>query len=60
MDEKLGSVRAGKLADVIVVAGNPLENVSALRNVKTTIKGGVVYDSRALYATAGVSAPAIA
>src|ERR1700681_2307652 len=60
MDDKLGSVQAGKLADVIVVAGNPLENVSALRNVKTTIKGGVMHDSRALYATAGVRAPAVA
>jgi imidazolonepropionase-like amidohydrolase len=59
MDAKLGSVRSGKLADVIVVAGNPLENVSALRNVKTTIKGGVMHDSRALYATAGVRAPAV-
>jgi imidazolonepropionase-like amidohydrolase len=60
MDDKLGSIAPGKLADVVVVAGNPLENVGALRNVKTTIKGGVIYDSRALYATAGVSAPAIA
>ena len=60
MDDKLGSVQPGKLADVIVVAGNPLENVSALRNVKTTIKAGVIHDSRALYATAGVRAPAVA
>jgi hypothetical protein len=34
--------------------------VPALRNVKTTIKGGVIYDSRALYATVGARAPAIA
>jgi imidazolonepropionase-like amidohydrolase len=60
LDDKLGSVKAGKLADVVVVSGNPLDDVSALRNVKTTIKGGVIYDSRALYATAGVRAPAIA
>nr|MDP9105767.1 amidohydrolase family protein [Candidatus Eremiobacteraeota bacterium] len=60
LDDKLGSIKVGKLADVALVAGDPLANVSALRNVKTTIKGGVVYDSRALYATAGVRAPAIA
>ena len=60
LDDKLGSIKVGKLADVALVAGDPLANVSVLRNVKTTIKGGVVYDSRALYATAGVRAPAVA
>ena len=34
-------------------------NVAQLRNVGTTIKGGVMYDTRALYATAGVNAPAL-
>jgi imidazolonepropionase-like amidohydrolase len=57
MDDALGSIETGKLADMILVRGNPLENVSQLRNVTTTIKGGVMYDTRALYATAGVQAP---
>jgi hypothetical protein len=59
MDDSLGSLAVGKQADAILVYGNPLENVSALRRVGTTIKGGVMYDTRALYATAGVSAPAL-
>lgn len=59
MDDSLGSLRPGKLADAIVVHGNPLENMAQLRNVGTTIKGGVMYDTRALYATAGVTAPAV-
>jgi len=41
-----------------VVNGNPLDRIAQLRNVETTIKGGVLYDTRALYATAGVTAPA--
>jgi hypothetical protein len=59
MDDRLGSLRAGKLADAIVVQGNPLENIAQLRMVGITIKGGVQYDTRALYATAGVKAPPV-
>lgn len=59
MDGMLGAVEPGKTADLIIVAGNPLENVSDLRRVKTTIKEGIAYDTRALYATAGVQAPAV-
>jgi imidazolonepropionase-like amidohydrolase len=57
LGDSLGSLRPGKLADAILVRGNPLENISRLRNIETTIKGGVMYESRALYATAGISAP---
>ena len=59
MNDSLGSLKPGKLADAIVVHGDPLANVAQLRNVGTTIKGGVMYDTRALYATAGVNAPAL-
>ncbi len=59
MDDMLGSLRPGKLADAIVVHGTPLDNIAQLRNVGTTIKGGVMYDTRALYATAGVKAPPV-
>lgn len=59
MDESLGSLKPGKLADAILVYGDPLENVAQLRNVGTTFKGGVMYDTRALYATAGVNAPRV-
>jgi imidazolonepropionase-like amidohydrolase len=59
MDDSLGSLRTGKLADAIIVHGNPLENIAELRKTGTTIKGGVMYDTRALYATAGVKAQAV-
>jgi len=46
LDAKLGTLEAGKLADVIVVAGNPLEDLEALRNVKMTfIAGKLLYDA---------------
>ena len=57
MDDALGSLRPGKQADAILVWGDPLADIAKLRRVGTTIKGGVMYDTRALYATAGVTAP---
>ncbi len=36
-----GRIQAGLLADMVVVAGNPAEQISALRAVRRVIKGGV-------------------
>lgn len=43
--DDLGTIEPGKLADIIVVNGNPLRNMSALQqnNVLHVIKGGVQY-----------------
>ena len=38
-----GVIAAGKLADIIGVAGNPLEDVTLLENVTFVMKGGKVY-----------------
>jgi imidazolonepropionase-like amidohydrolase len=40
---KVGSITAGKLADIIAVSGNPLDDVTLLENVQFVMKGGVVY-----------------
>lgn len=41
--EKLGSLQAGKSADIIAVKGNPLDNISLMENVRFVMKAGEVY-----------------
>jgi len=43
LSKDLGTIEVGKLADVIVVAGNLLEDVRAMKRVHAVIKGGVRY-----------------
>ncbi|MGH9348115.1 MAG: amidohydrolase family protein [Vicinamibacterales bacterium] len=40
---ELGTVEPGKLADLIVVRGNPLEDIRAVADVETVVKDGVLY-----------------
>ncbi len=48
MGDKLGTLEAGKLADVIVVGGNPDRDLDALRRVEMVIRNGniVIQDGR--------------
>jgi len=41
--DQLGTVEPGKLADIIVVNGNPLFDITALAHVEVVVKGGVIY-----------------
>lgn len=41
--DRLGSIEAGKLADIIAVEGDPLQDVTALESVMFVMKGGTVY-----------------
>jgi imidazolonepropionase-like amidohydrolase len=43
IEDRLGSIEAGKLADIVGVPGNPLEDVHALERVSFVMKEGVVY-----------------
>lgn len=41
--QDIGSIKEGKLADIIAVKGNPLDDISVLENVEWVIKDGKVY-----------------
>ncbi|MCG8417634.1 MAG: amidohydrolase family protein [Proteobacteria bacterium] len=53
-DRTLGSIEPGKLADLVLVKGNPAQRISDIRNTTLTVKGGVVYPAVELYRTVGV------
>jgi len=41
--DQVGDLAAGKQADLIAVRGNPLEDVTVLKNVRVVMKGGQIY-----------------
>jgi imidazolonepropionase-like amidohydrolase len=41
IDERLGSIEKGKLADLILVEGDPLQDIKAMRNIKRVMLNGV-------------------
>ncbi len=43
VEGKLGSIEPGKIADVVAVAGDPLEDIAELTRVTFVMKDGVVY-----------------
>jgi imidazolonepropionase-like amidohydrolase len=55
LDKKTGSIAIGKNADIIIVDGNPLTNISDIRNVKVVIKAGKVYSPTVLHKMVGFS-----
>jgi imidazolonepropionase-like amidohydrolase len=48
MEKQIGTIESGKLADIIAVEGNPLEDIRAMGRVVFVMKGGQVYKSPAL------------
>lgn len=43
MEQELGSIKAGKLADIIAVPGNPLDDIKTLGQVSFVMKDGQIY-----------------
>jgi imidazolonepropionase-like amidohydrolase/Tol biopolymer transport system component len=48
MDRDIGSLEAGKLADVIVIDGNPLQDIRQSENVRWTMVNGRLFDGATL------------
>ncbi len=53
-DADLGSIAPGKLADVILIDGNPAEHISDIRHASLVVKDGNVYKPAELYKSIGV------
>lgn len=50
----VGSIAAGKRADLLLVEGNPVTNISDIRRGRLVVAGGTVFDPAAVYAAVGI------
>jgi len=54
-DKKTGSIAVGKVADMVLVEGDPSTDIAALRQTRTVVLGGKLLDADALRSAAGYS-----
>ena len=54
MERKLGSIKPGKVADLVVIDGDPLADITAIGKVTQTVSRGVVFDPAVLREAVGV------
>jgi imidazolonepropionase-like amidohydrolase len=52
-DKELGTVEAGKRADFLLVDGDPLADIRALRRIRVVVAAGRAYDPAALWRSVG-------
>lgn len=48
MDHQIGSLKEGKVADIIVIDGDPLEDIRSTENVELTMVNGRLYEAKTL------------
>jgi hypothetical protein len=54
-DGELGSIAVGKLADVVLVDGDPTKDISVVRKPRLVIKDGALFDPAKIHQAIGVS-----
>jgi len=54
VDDHKGSIAVGKDSDLVLLDGNPLEDISAVRRATLVMKGDTVYRPDELYRVIGV------
>lgn len=54
VDDRTGSISVGKDSDLVLVDGNPLDDISAIRRATLVMKGSTAYQPDALYKAVGV------
>ncbi len=47
-EDQIGTLAAGKQADIVLIKGDPSKNIEDIENVETVFKAGVGYDSKKL------------
>jgi len=55
VDQQSGAIARGKLADLMLVEGDPTKDISAIRKVRLVMKGGVVYYPEEIYRSLGIA-----
>jgi imidazolonepropionase-like amidohydrolase len=53
LDQEVGTIEKGKRADLILVDGNPLADIRALRNIALVVTAGTAYDPAKLWRLVG-------
>lgn len=48
-EKEIGSIAVGKRADLVLINGDPLKDIKAVRNTETVFKNGVGFDSKKLF-----------